>query len=98
MALAPARFYQFCKVLILLKFERRDILLIVGLLLFMVGLLPFMAPIYAALIVTVMYFVIKVYVGKRKQSIEKDVGEGICMECGSKVFNTKCPNCDHSKE
>jgi len=39
-----------------------------------------------------------VYVGKRKQSIEKDVGEGICMECGSQVFNKKCPNCDYSKE
>jgi len=83
--------------LILLKFERRDILLIAGLLLFMVGLLPFMAPVYAALIVMIMYFGIKVYVGKRKQSIERDVGEGICMECGAKVLNKKCPNCDYSQ-
>jgi len=83
--------------MILLKFERRDILLIVGLLLFMIGLTPFMGLVYAVIIVAIMYFGIKVYVGKRKQSIERDVGEGICMECGSKVFNKKCPNCDHSQ-
>jgi hypothetical protein len=80
-----------------LKFERRDILLIVGLLLFMVGLIPFMGLVYAVIIVAIMYFGIKVYVGKRQQSIERDVGEGLCMECGSKVFNKKCPNCDHSQ-
>jgi len=45
-----------------------------------------------------MYFGIKVYVGKRKQSIERDVGEGSCMECGSKILNKKCPNCDYSDE
>ncbi len=72
--------------------------MIVGLLLFMVGLTPFMAPVYAVLIVVIMYFGIKVYVGKRKQSIERDVGEGICMECGSKIINKKCPNCDYSQE
>ena len=38
------------------------------------------------------------YVGKRKQSIERDVGEGICMECGSQISDKKCPNCDYSKE
>jgi len=72
--------------------------LIVGLLLFMIGLTPFMAPVYAIIIVVIMYFMIKVYVGKRKQSIERDVGEGICMECGSKIINKKCPNCDDSPE
>jgi len=81
-----------------LKFERRDIVLIVGLLLFMVGLIPFMGLAYAVIIVVIMYLGIKVYVGKRKQSIERDVGEGICMECGSKIFNKKCPSCDYSQE
>ncbi len=64
----------------------------------MIGLTPFMGLVYAVIIVAIMYFGIKVYVGKRKQSIERDVGEGICMECGSKVFNKKCPNCDASPE
>jgi hypothetical protein len=69
-------------------------LLIAGLVLFMIGLIPFMTPMYAAIIVILMYFGIKIYVGKRKQSIEKDVGEGICMDCGAKVVDKKCPNCD----
>ncbi len=81
-----------------MKFEKRDLVLIAGLVLFMIGLIPFMSPAYAAIIVILMYFGIKVYVGKRKQSIQRDVGEGICMECGSKVFDKKCPNCDYSQE
>ena len=81
-----------------MKFERRDMLLVVGLLLFIIGLLPFMAPVYAVVIVIIMYFAIKVFVAKRKQSIQKDVGEGICMECGSRIFDKKCPNCDSSQE
>jgi len=64
----------------------------------MIGLTPFMVPVYAVVIVVLMYFGIKVYVAKRKQSIERDVGEGICMECGSKIINKKCPNCDYSDE
>ena len=53
-----------------------------------------MAPIYAVLIVSVMYFGIKIYVGRKKKAIPLDVGEGLCMECGSKIINKKCPNCD----
>ena len=67
-----------------MKFERRDIILIAGLLLFMIGLIPFMSPAYAVIIVILMYFGIKFYVAKRKQLMEQDVGEGMCMECGAK--------------
>jgi hypothetical protein len=81
-----------------LKFEKRDVILIVGLLLFMVGLTPFTGLALAMVIVIIMFFGIKLYVKKRKQSIENDVGEGICMECGSKVLDKKCPQCDYSKE
>jgi len=64
----------------------------------MIGLIPFMYPAYAVLIVIIMYFGIKVYVGKRTQSIQRDVGEGICMECGSSVIDKKCPICDSAQE
>ena len=84
--------------MISLKFEKRDVILIVGLLLFMVGLTPFTGLALAMVIVIIMFFGIKLYVKKRKQSIENDVGEGICMECGSKVLDKKCPQCDYSKE
>ena len=72
--------------------------LIAGLLLFMVGLTPFTGLALAMIIVIIMYFGIKLYVNKRKQSIENDVGEGICMECGSKVLDNKCPKCDYTQE
>ena len=81
-----------------MKFERRDIVLIIGLLLLMIGMIPFMAPVYAAIIVSIMYFAIKIYVGKRKQMIEREIGGGICMECGSKIIDGKCPDCSSSKE
>lgn len=77
-----------------MNFEKRDILLIAGLLLFMIGLIPFMAPIYAVIIVIIMYFGIKFYVGIRAKSIKKEIGEGICADCGSKISDQKCPNCD----
>ncbi len=59
----------------------------------MIGLLPFMAPIYAVVIAILIYFGIKVFVGRRKKMIQSDVGEGICADCGTKIINKKCPNC-----
>ena len=77
-----------------MNFERRDIMLIAGIILVIIGLSPFMAPIYAAIIGIVMFFGIKVYVGRKRRMIENDVGEGVCMECGFKIIDKKCPNCD----
>jgi hypothetical protein len=81
-----------------LKFERRDLILIAGLILVMLGLIQYLGPAYSAIIVIALYFGIKVYVGKKRQLIQQDVGEGICMECGSKVVDKKCPNCDNLNE
>jgi flagellar biosynthesis component FlhA len=75
-------------------FEKRDIILIAGVLLFMVGLIPFMPPIYAIIIAIAIYFGIKVFVGRRKKSMAKEIGEGFCVECGEKIIEKKCPNCD----
>jgi len=81
-----------------LNFERRDIILIVGLILVMLALIQYLGPVYSALIVIGLYFGIKIYVGKKRQLIQRDVGEGICMECGSKIINKKCTNCDSEEE
>ena len=81
-----------------MKFERRDLILIAGLILVMLGLIQYLGPAYSAIIVIALYFGIKVYVGKKRQLIQQDVGEGICMECGSKVVDKKCPNCDNLNE
>ena len=81
-----------------MKFERRDLILIAGLILVMRGLIQYLGPAYAAIIVIGLYFGIKIYVGRKRKLIEQDVGEGICMECGSKIVNKRCPNCDELEE
>ena len=81
-----------------MKFERRDLILIAGLILVMLGLIQYLGPAYSAIIVIGLYFGVKIYVGKKRQLIEQDVGEGICMECGSKIINKICPNCDKHGE
>ena len=81
-----------------MKFERRDILLIAGLILVMLGLIQYLGPAYSAIIVIGLYFGVKIYVGKKRQLIQQDVGEGICMECGAKITHKKCPNCDIFEE
>ena len=77
-----------------MKFERRDLILIAGLILVMLGLIQYLGPAYSAIILIALYFGINVYVGKKRQLIQQDVGEGICMECGFKIINKKCLNCD----
>ncbi len=77
-----------------MKFDKREIILIAGILLFMVGLVPFMPPIYAMAIAIAIYFGIKVIVGTMKKSFQKEVGEGYCAICGKKIIQKKCPHCD----
>jgi len=77
-----------------LSFEKRELLLIFGLLFLMIGLIPFIAPVYAAAIAIAIYFVIKVVVGKRKKMLRKSVGDGICATCGQSIIKGKCPQCD----
>lgn len=84
--------------MILMNFEKRDIILIAGTLFFMIGLLPFMAPVYAVIIAILIYFGIKLYVGRRKRSIENQIGQGLCVDCGTKLSNSTCPNCDQNSE
>ena len=81
-----------------MNFERRDIILIVGLILVMLALIQYLGPAYSAIIVIGLYFGIKIYVGKKRQLIQRDIGEGICMDCGSKIINKKCTNCDSAEE
>ena len=75
-------------------FVKRDLILLAGAFLFMLGLLPFMAPIYAVIIAIGIFFGIKLFVKNRQKFLENQIGEGFCAECGEKVINKKCPNCD----
>jgi hypothetical protein len=42
------------------------------------------------------YFGIKVFVGRRKKLIAKKIGEGLCVVCGEKIIDKKCPKCDRT--
>ena len=75
-------------------FEKREIVLIAGVLFLMIGMLPFIAPVYAVTIAVAIYFGMRVYVGRRKKQMQKAVGEGVCAGCGEQIVNKKCPKCD----
>ena len=64
----------------------------------MIGMLPFIAPIYAVVIAVAIYFGMRVFVGRKKRQMQKAVGEGVCAVCGEKIVNNKCPNCDISSQ
>jgi hypothetical protein len=59
--------------------------------------LPGMNLIYAVLIAILLYFAMKVFVGRRKRQIQREVGQGICAICGTKITENKCPKCDSDK-
>ena len=81
-----------------MSFERREILLIAGILFFLIGLIGVgLQPIYAIIISITIYIGIRVIVGRRKKTIARSVGEGICINCCEKVINNKCSNCDDKK-
>jgi len=82
-----------------LSFEKRDIILIAGVLFFMVGLLGVgLNPVEAIGISIAIYFGIKIFVGRRKKFLDQKIGEGFCAECGEKIIDKKCPNCDIHKK
>ncbi|MDE1725251.1 MAG: hypothetical protein KGH76_05080 [Thaumarchaeota archaeon] len=60
----------------------------------MVGMMSVLAPIYALVIAILVYFGIKVFVGRKKRQIQKEIGQGICAICGEKISDGKCPRCD----
>jgi hypothetical protein len=82
-----------------LGFEKRDIILIAGVLLFMIGLLGVGLNAVESIGISIaIYFGIKIFVGRKKKMLDKKIGEGFCVECGEKVVGKKCPNCDNNKK
>ncbi len=77
-----------------MNFEKRDIILIVGIFLVVLGITQYIRLEVSALIGILLYFGIKVYVGRKRRMIEEEVGAGVCMDCGFKIIDKKCPNCD----
>jgi hypothetical protein len=78
-----------------LSYQKKEILLVAGVLFFMIGLLGAGLPlIYSVIIAVGIYVGIKVFVGRRQRLIEKEIPEGVCVECGAKIIGGNCPNCD----
>ena len=73
---------------------RRELILVAGVLLFMIGLLATGVPlIYSVIVAVVIYAGVKIMVGRRQLKIAKELPEGICIDCGEKIVNGTCPNC-----
>jgi len=60
----------------------------------MIGMMAVLPPIYAAVIAILVYFAMRVFVGRRRKQMKIAVGEGICATCGEKIVEDKCQNCD----
>ncbi|HSD05124.1 MAG TPA: hypothetical protein VLB45_05155 [Nitrosopumilaceae archaeon] len=78
-------------------FEKREIILIVGILFLMIGMMPFIPTIYAVSIAIIIYFGIRIFVGRKKSQLQKSIGSGICAVCGEKIIKNRCPNCDKAE-
>ena len=77
-----------------MSFEKRDLILVAGVCLLMLGLIPFMKTIYAVIIAAAIFFGIKVFVRSRQKYLKSKIGEGFCANCCEKIIFKKCPNCD----
>lgn len=78
-----------------MSYQKKEILLVAGVLFFMIGLLGAGLPlIYSVIIAVGIYVGIKVFVGRRQRLIEKEIPEGVCVVCGAKIIGGNCPNCD----
>ncbi len=95
MALSSGKpFYQILISTLHLQFDKRELILIAGILLFMIGLLPFIPLFYVIIFAIGIYFGIKVLVRRRKKSLQLKSEEDYCAKCGEKIIGKKCPNCD----
>lgn len=87
-------FYQILMVIFLLDFQRRDLVLVAASVLFMIGLSPSIGVVPALIVAFVIYFGIKVFVGRQRRRILADTGTGLCADCGAKLDGTRCPTCN----
>ena len=58
------------------------------------GIWTYIELAYAIAIGVAIFFGLKTFATQRKRSMDKLVGEGFCAECGEKIVEKKCPNCD----
>ena len=90
-------FYQKLFHVVLLKFVKRDLILVAGSFLVMLGLSGYMEDYIAVIIAIGVFFGIKTFTHSRQKFLEKHTGEGFCAQCGEQIIDKKCPKCDKSE-
>lgn len=90
----PPYIYRGVACTTVMRFEKRDAILVAGVALLSLGLMPFVAPILAIIGAAAVFFGIKLYTERRRRDIMYDIGSGVCAECGSAIVGNQCPQCD----
>lgn len=75
-------------------FVRRDAILLAATVLIVFGAWMYLDLVYAIGIGAAVFFGLKALAINRQAAALKDVGEGLCAECGEPVTGGKCGNCD----
>lgn len=75
-----------------MRFYRRDLVLLAASVLFTMAGAMYLGP-YAIGIGAALFFGMKAVAVRRQQGVERQVGEGLCAECGQRVVGGACPEC-----
>ena len=81
-----------------MKFIKRDFVLLAATVMIVMAAWMYLDLMYALGIGAGIFFGLKAITAGKQAAIKKQVGEGLCAECGEKVVKGICPNCDSSKE
>lgn len=79
-------------------FIKRDFILLAATILFVLAAWTYLDLMYALGIGAGIFFGLKAITISKQSHIKKQVGEGLCAECGEKVVKGRCPSCDSANE
>lgn len=74
------------------RFYRRDLVLLAASVLFAMAGAMYLGAAGIA-IGAALFFGMKMIAVKRQEAVERQVGEGLCIECGQRVVGGACPDC-----
>lgn len=80
----------------ILKGSRREIILIVGMVLITISLVAYLGFLYGVIASLLIYFGVKFYVGwqrKRLQGVAEKTLTYVCYACENKFTGRECPRC-----
>ena len=80
-----------------MQFVKRDFVLLGATIMIVFAAWMYLDLMYALGIGAGIFFGLKAIATSKQAAIKKQVGEGLCAECGEKVVKGKCPNCDSSE-